>query len=40
VQQISRAARLLVEQRYLLAEDAERMIAEASKSKFVPEKQG
>ena len=40
VQQISRAAQLLVEQRYLLAEDAERMIAEATKSKFVPEKRG
>ncbi|MSP40229.1 MAG: hypothetical protein EXR70_17205 [Deltaproteobacteria bacterium] len=31
IEQISRAARLLVEQRYLLAEDAERMIAEAKK---------
>jgi hypothetical protein len=39
VQQISRAARLLVEQRYLLPEDAERMIAEASRSKIVPAKQ-
>ncbi|HSK29787.1 MAG TPA: alpha/beta hydrolase domain-containing protein, partial [Candidatus Limnocylindria bacterium] len=34
VQQVSRAARLLVEQRYLLAEDAERIIAEAKKSKI------
>ena len=31
VQQISRAARVLVDQRYLLPEDAERMIAEAKK---------
>jgi len=31
VRQISRAARLLVDQRYLLPEDAERMIAEAKK---------
>ncbi len=38
VQQISRAARLLVDQRYLLAEDAERMIAEAAKSKMIPVK--
>jgi hypothetical protein len=34
VQQISRAARKLVEERYLLAEDAERMIAEAKKRKL------
>ncbi len=32
VKQISRAARQLVEKRYLLAEDAERMIAEAAKN--------
>jgi hypothetical protein len=31
VRQFSRAARRLVEQRYILAEDAERMIAEAKK---------
>ncbi|HEX2225668.1 MAG TPA: alpha/beta hydrolase domain-containing protein [Candidatus Binatia bacterium] len=31
VQQVSRAARMLVEQRYLLAEDAERIIREAKK---------
>ena len=35
VDKISRAARLLVEQRYLLAEDAERMIAEAKRSRVV-----
>ena len=34
VQQFSRAARKLVEQRYLLIEDAERMIAEAKKVKL------
>ena len=34
VAQISRAARLLVAQRYLLAEDAERMIAEARKRRL------
>ena len=39
VQQISRATRLLIEQRYLLPEDADRMIAEATKSKIVPTKQ-
>jgi hypothetical protein len=38
VQQISRTARSLVEQRYLLPEDAERMIAEAKKRKIVPNK--
>jgi hypothetical protein len=38
VQQISRVARVLVEQRYLLAEDAERLIAEARKSDIVPRK--
>lgn len=31
IQQVSRAARILVEQRYLLAEDAERIIKEAKK---------
>ena len=31
VQRVSRAARILVEQRYLLPEDAERIIAEAKK---------
>jgi len=36
VQQISRAARQLVGERYLLAEDAERMITEAAKCKLVP----
>ena len=35
VQQISRAARILVEDRYLLPEDAERIIAEAGKSKIL-----
>ena len=35
VQQISRAARILVEDRYLLPEDAERIIAEARKTKIV-----
>ena len=40
VERISRAARQLIEQRYLLAEDAERMIAEARKSTFVPAKRG
>ena len=34
VRQFSRAARLLVEQRYLLAEDAERMITEAKKRRI------
>jgi hypothetical protein len=34
MQQFSRAARKLVEQRYLLAEDAERMIADAKKLKL------
>src|SRR4029077_9905067 len=34
VQQVSRAARILVEQRYLLSEDAERMIREAKKRRF------
>jgi hypothetical protein len=34
VQQVSRAARKLVEARYLLTEDAERMIAEARKAKL------
>jgi hypothetical protein len=38
VRQISRAARSLVEQRYLLPEDAERMVAEAKKSKIVPKR--
>jgi hypothetical protein len=38
VRQVSRAARVLVEQRYLLPEDAARMIAEAAKSKIVPKK--
>ena len=36
VQQISRAARILVDQRYLLEKDAERMIAEAKKSRLLP----
>lgn len=36
--QFSRAARALVEERYLLAEDAERMIAEAGKIRMVPSK--
>jgi hypothetical protein len=35
VEKISRAARILVEQRYLLAEDAERMIAEAKRIRVV-----
>jgi hypothetical protein len=34
VRQISRAARILVEERFLLYEDAERIIAEASKSRI------
>jgi hypothetical protein len=34
VQQVSRAARILIEQRYLLPEDAERMIADARKSRI------
>jgi hypothetical protein len=34
VQQVSRAARTLVEQRYLLSEDAERMINEAKKKRL------
>ena len=34
VRQVSRAARILVEERFLLYEDAERIIAEASKSKI------
>jgi hypothetical protein len=38
VRQFSRAARILVEQRYLLSEDAERMITEAAKSKIFAEK--
>ena len=38
VWQISRAARILVEQRYLLADDAERMIAEAKRSTMAPKK--
>jgi hypothetical protein len=36
VDKVSRVARLLVEQRYLLADDAERLIAEAKKSRVVP----
>lgn len=36
VRKVSRAARVLVEQRYLLAEDAERIIAEAKKRKNFP----
>lgn len=39
VRRISRAARILVEERYLLPEDAERMIAEARNCKIVPTKQ-
>jgi len=35
VNRIARAARILVEQRYLLAEDAERIIAEAAKTDIV-----
>jgi hypothetical protein len=38
VQQISRVARVLVEQHYLLAEDAERLIAEARKNRIFPKK--
>ena len=38
VRQISRAARQLVGERYLLAEDAERMITEAANSKLIPAK--
>jgi ribosomal protein S30 len=34
VRQVSRAARTLVEQRYLLPEDGERMIAEAKKKRI------
>jgi Alpha/beta hydrolase domain len=38
VQQISRAARTLVDERFLLPEDAERLIAEAAKAKIFAEK--
>ena len=38
VKQFSRAARRLVEQRYLLSEDAERIIAEAAKNNIFAEK--
>jgi len=38
VRRISRAARVLVEQRFLLPRDAERMIAEAKKTRGVPAK--
>ena len=38
VEQISRAARALVDTRFLLAEDAERLIAEAAKTKIFMEK--
>ncbi len=38
VQQISRAARTLVDERFLLQEDAERIIAEAAKAKIFAEK--
>ncbi|HKY08360.1 MAG TPA: alpha/beta hydrolase domain-containing protein, partial [Candidatus Binatia bacterium] len=38
VEKISRAARILVAQRYLLAEDAERMIIEAKKSRALARK--
>jgi hypothetical protein len=38
VQQVSRAARNLVDERFLLPEDAERLIAEAAKSKIFAEK--
>ena len=34
MRQVSRAARILVEERYLLPEDAERMIAEAKKQRM------
>jgi hypothetical protein len=40
VQQFSHAARLLVERRLLLPEDAERMIAEAKRSRIVSAKKG
>jgi hypothetical protein len=38
VEKFSRAARILVEQRFLLAEDAERMISEAKKSRVISQK--
>ena len=38
VQQISRAARTLVDERFLLPEDAERIISEAAKAKIFAEK--
>ena len=38
VQQVSRAARALVEERFLLPEDAERLIADAAKNKIFAEK--
>lgn len=38
VQQVSRAARSLVDERFLLPEDAERLIAEAAKAKIFAEK--
>ena len=38
VERVSRAARMLVEQRYLLPEDAERIIAEASKGRIFLER--
>jgi hypothetical protein len=37
VQQVSRAARNLVDERFLLPEDAERIISEATKSKIFAE---
>jgi hypothetical protein len=39
VQRISRVARILIEKRYLLAEDAERMITEARKNRIFTKKQ-
>jgi hypothetical protein len=38
VQRVSQAARTLVDERFLLQEDAERLIAEATKSKIFAEK--
>ena len=37
VQQVSRAARVLVEQRFLLPEDAKRIIAEANRRNLISE---
>ena len=38
MQQVSRAARTLMDERFLLPEDAERIISEAAKAKIFAEK--